>query len=265
MTDATNAFSNLVPGFDFLQGLVKNAGAAIPGMGQWIAPTLDPEELDKRISELKTVQFWLEQNARMLAASIQALEVQRMTLSTLKSMNVSMSDLTESLKIRMPEAAPAPAPVPAAAPAPSMFSAAPAAAPVAAAEPPAPPPGPETPTAPPGVIDPMQWWGALTQQFSQLAASAMNDTTGDAARTMAGTMVKQGMDAATDTFRKAAAMPASVAQGAASAAQGLAAKVGAAAGKVGAAAGKTGGTKAAARPAASKKAAAPRRPATKPR
>ena len=261
MTDSTNAFSNLVPGFDFLQGLVKNAGAAMPGMGQWIAPTLDPEELDKRISELKTVQFWLEQNARMLAASIQALEVQRMTLSTLKSMNVSMSDLTESLKIRLPEPAPAPSPAPAPAPAAarSMFS--------AAAEPPAAPHAPEAPATPPatppGVIDPMQWWGALTQQFSQLAASAMNDTTGDVARTLAGTMVKQGMDAATDTFSKAAAMPASVAQGAASVAQGLAAKVGAAAGQVGAAAGKTGGAKAA---ATSQKAAAPRsRTAAKPR
>ena len=256
MTDSTNAFSNLVPGFDFLQSLVKNAGAAMPGMGQWIAPTLDPEELDKRISELKTVQFWLEQNARMLAASIQALEVQRMTLSTLKSMNVSMSDLTESLKIRLPEPAPSPAPAPARAPAAarSMFS--------AAAAPPAAPHAPEAPATPPvtppGVIDPMQWWGALTQQFSQLAASAMNDTTGDAARTLAGTMVKQGMDAATDTFSKAAAMPASVAQGAASVAEGLAAKVGAAAGQLGAAAGKTGGAQA--------KSAAPRsRTATKPR
>ena len=261
MTESTNAFSNLVPGFDFLQGLGKNAGAAMPGMGQWIAPTLDPEELDKRINELKTVQFWLEQNARMLAASIQALEVQRMTLSTLKSMNVSMSDLTESLKIRLPEPAPAPSPAPAPAPAAarSMFS--------AAAEPPAAPHAPEAPATPPatppGVIDPMQWWGALTQQFSQLAASAMNDTTGDVARTLAGTMVKQGMDAATDTFSKAAAMPASVAQGAASVAQGLAAKVGAAAGQVGAAAGKTGGAKAA---ATSQKAAAPRsRTAAKPR
>ena len=53
-------------------------------------------------SELRTVQFWLEQNARMLGATIQALEVQRMTLSTLKTMNVQMEDLRESLQIRMP-------------------------------------------------------------------------------------------------------------------------------------------------------------------
>ena len=99
MDDATG-FSKLVPGFDFLQGLVKNAGAALPGIGQWVAPTLDPAELEKRISELRTVQYWLEQNARMLAATIQALEVQRMTLSTLKTMNVQMGDLSESLKVK---------------------------------------------------------------------------------------------------------------------------------------------------------------------
>ena len=62
------------------------------------------------------MQFWLEQNARMLAATIQALEVQRMTLSTLKTMNVQVQDLQEAMKIKLPEvAAPAPAAVPAAA------------------------------------------------------------------------------------------------------------------------------------------------------
>ena len=125
MTDPSKTFTSMVPGFDFLQGLVKNAGAAMPGVGQWIAPTLDPEELDKRINDLKTVQFWLEQNARMLATTIQALEVQRMTLSTLKTMNVSFGDLTEALKIRMPAetpraAAPTPPPPPSPPPAPAL-------------------------------------------------------------------------------------------------------------------------------------------------
>ena len=250
-------FAGMVPGLDFLQSLMKGSAAAAPPMGQWIAPTLDPAELDKRIGELRTVQFWLEQNARLLAASIQALEVQRMTLSTLKTMNVSMSDLTESLKIRLPEApaataaptaAAAPFAAPFSAPARSMFGATPA----PPAEPPAAPPAPEAPAAPPGVIDPMQWWGALTQQFSQLAASAMNDTTGDAARTMAGAMVKQGLDAAGDTFRKATTLPA-----AAAAAAGAA---GAAPPKAARAAAKT-----AAKTAATSPSAAPRRAATKPR
>ena len=95
----TPSFAKLVPGFDFLQGLVKNAGAALPNMGQWVAPTLNPEELQKRIDELKTVQFWLEQNAKMLGTTIQALEVQRMTLSTLQTMNVQMTDLRDAMKI----------------------------------------------------------------------------------------------------------------------------------------------------------------------
>ncbi len=177
MSNPTAAFANMVPGFDFLQGLVKNAGAAMPGVGQWIAPTLDPDELDKRINDLRTVQYWLEQNARLLGATIQALEVQRMTLSTLKTMNLSFGDLTESLKIRLPASAaeamaglrpaPAPAPAPASAPTP------------APAPPPVQPPAaradgaPEVPT---GVIDPMQWWGALTQQFTELAAKAVKDS-----------------------------------------------------------------------------------------
>jgi hypothetical protein len=161
-------FAKLVPGFDFLQKLVGSANAAMPAMGQWVAPTLNPEELEKRINELRTVQFWLEQNARMLGATIQALEVQRMTLTTLKTMNVKMGDLRDALKIRLPDppaAAPAPAPAPAAAAKPPAAAPAPGAAGA---------PG-DKPAASAGAVDPMQWWSALTQQFGQLAAQAMQD------------------------------------------------------------------------------------------
>ena len=202
MTDTINpfgSFGKFVPGFDFLQSLAKGAGAALPAVGQWVAPTLDPAELEKRIGELRTVQFWLEQNARMLSATIQALEVQRMTLSTLKTMNVSLGDLTESLKIKLPEAA-LPKPVPAAAA---------AAAATAPSEPEA---------KPKPAVDPMQWWGALTQQFTELASKAMADGAGDAARHLAGAMVKQGIDAAGQSLSRAAAMPAAVVQSATEAA-----------------------------------------------
>ena len=43
------------------------------------------------------MQYWLEQNARLLATTIQALEVQRMTLSTLKTMNVPLAELQTRL------------------------------------------------------------------------------------------------------------------------------------------------------------------------
>ncbi len=114
---STNPFaqlgSDMGKGMDFFQDWMKAAGSALPhvsgasatpgAMPGWSLPTLDPAELDKRIQELKTVQFWLEQNARMVAMSIQGLEVQRMTLNTLQGMNVSMDQLKDSLKVK-PEA-----------------------------------------------------------------------------------------------------------------------------------------------------------------
>ena len=223
MTHPTAAFGSMLPGFDFMQGLVKNAGAALPGINQWIAPTLDPEELDKRIKELKTVQFWLEQNARLLATTIQALEVQRMTLSTLKGMNVSLGDLAESLKARVPGAAPAAAaePAPDSAPLPNPFrlfmpsaspataetpaaSAPEAAAPaVAAAAPEATVPDAAA-AAPPGLVDPMQWWTALTQQFTELAQKAVHDgAAAAAAQASAGGQSPSAAPAAASAARKA--------------------------------------------------------------
>ena len=84
-------FGQFVPGFEFLQKLAQ--GAATPGpMAGWLSPTLDPQALDKRIEELKAVQFWLDQNATALKATIQALEVQKMTLATLGSMNVNLAE-----------------------------------------------------------------------------------------------------------------------------------------------------------------------------
>ena len=199
MSDASG-FTKLVPGFDFLQSLVKNAGAALPGIGQWVAPTLDPAELEKRISELRTVQFWLEQNAKMLATTIQALEVQRMTLATLKTMNVQMGDLRESLTLKPAGAA--------------GGAAAAKSRPAKAA-----------PAVPGGVVDPMQWWGALTSQFTQLATSALRDTATDTAKTMAGNMLKQSFDTATATLKSAAAAPAKVPGAMSAAAAGAAGKV----------------------------------------
>ena len=213
MSDTSGfGFGKFVPGFDFLQSLVKNAGSALPGIGQWVAPTLDPAELDKRIGELRTVHYWLEQNARMLAATIQALEVQRMTLSTLQSMNVQMGELGESLKIK-----PASGPVRGADAADDEgeragHDDARRAAGRAAAESPAPAQAPraaktDAAKAPPAV-DPMQWWGALTHQFAELATQAMKDSAADAAKSLAGAMVKPPTNASTEAMKKAAGEPA---------------------------------------------------------
>ncbi len=213
MSDAS--FSKFVPGFEFLQGLVKNAGTALPGIGQWVAPTLNPEELGKRIEELRTVQFWLEQNARMLAATIQALEVQRMTLSTLKTMNVPLHELKEVLKVPTPDISAFPG-VPGMEPAlqaatvgkkvarAAVKGAVKGASKVAKAA------TGEKKEAPALGVDPMQWWNALSQQFSQVAANAMKDSATEAAKGLASSLVKQSIDAAGDTLRKAASVPQAV-------------------------------------------------------
>lgn len=208
MADSAPDFAKMVPGFDFLQGLVKNAGSVLPQIGQWVAPTLDPAEIDKRIEELRTVQFWLEQNARMLAATIQALEVQRMTLSTLKTMNVQVADLQESMRMRMPEAAaPAPAPSPAATPAPAPSEEPPAARRAAPRKSRGNQVAPANEAPATGIVDPTQWWNAITQQFTQLAASALKDSSPDAMHKHAGAMVNQGFEAAGRAFGAGAAAP----------------------------------------------------------
>jgi hypothetical protein len=132
----------------------------------------------------------------MLGATIQALEVQRMTLSTLKTMNVQMSDLRDSM--RLPERPPAAA-SPSAGPTPS-----PAPAKAAKKSSATPKPSPAEAPAPAGVVDPMQWWGALTKQFTQLAADAIKDSSRNLPKAPAGAPVKSdGAAAKTPKAEKA--------------------------------------------------------------
>ena len=104
MSDNQNfGFGKFVPGFDFLQNLAKGASQTLPQMpnlSNWVAPTLNLEELEKRIGELKAVHFWLDQNSKALGATIQALEVQKMTLATLKGMNFNMGEVANALKLK---------------------------------------------------------------------------------------------------------------------------------------------------------------------
>jgi hypothetical protein len=202
-------FGKFVPGFDFLQNLAKGASQTLPQMpnlSNWVAPTLNLEELEKRIGELKAVHFWLDQNSKALGATIQALEVQKMTLATLKGMNFNMGDVANALKLKAADtmfsgvqkagetaAATAQAVSGAAQKAASRSK---AARKKAADKP-----------ASTGVVDPLQWWGALTQQFQQIAAGAMKDaaaqTAVDTARNMATGVAKEAMKTATGMAKAA--------------------------------------------------------------
>ncbi|MDB5868665.1 MAG: hypothetical protein JWP96_997 [Polaromonas sp.] len=224
-------FGKLVPGFDFLQNLTKQAAGSatqslpqLPSLGSWIAPTLNVEELDKRIQELKAVQFWLDQNAAALKATITALEVQKMTLATLKGMNFNMAEMANAFTLKMSDGM---AGVMERTPdktvkndktdknaktftgleiPPSTFQAQKAQAEAeSSAKPTA--PDAETETAPAAapaasVVDPMQWWSALTQQFQTIAAEAIKEvaktTALDPAKNIATDMAKDAVKSATD-------------------------------------------------------------------
>ena len=179
-------FNPFAPGFDFLKKLTEGnsgpASAQFPQWNDWIAPTMNVQDLDKRIGELKTVQFWLEQNQRALAATIQAMEVQKMTLSALQTMNVPVENWAATVVEGWQNLA---------------SSSAGTSTPFAAKADPVPEPQPvEPPVAAPSPAagataaagaDPLQWWGALTQQFQQIANQAVQDVSQLAAQHAAAT------------------------------------------------------------------------------
>lgn len=226
MTDSSAfGFGKFIPGFDFLQNLGKSGAtpSGLPPFSHWVAPTVSVEEIDKRIEELKAVHFWLEQNSKALAATVQALEVQKMTLSTLKGMNVNLSEMAKAFPFAAAATAPAKNPL-------TDWPMSAAAQPAeAAAQPlqPQPQQAPETPKAQAAsssaetaegpsdaaqtanMATAMQWWGALTQQFQHIAQQAMQDPAQQQAMLKATQMstdfAKTAVKTASDLVRQAVA------------------------------------------------------------
>jgi hypothetical protein len=71
---------------DFLKNMWSNMGFPLPGM---VTPTLDTDELDRRITDLKAVEGWLRTNLSMLQMTIQGLEMQKNTLATMQAISQS--------------------------------------------------------------------------------------------------------------------------------------------------------------------------------
>ncbi len=188
MSDSNNlGFGKFVPGFDFLQNIAKGASQNIPqlpNLSSWVAPTLNVEDLEKRIEELKAVHFWLDQNSKALGATIQALEVQKMTLATLKGMNFNMGDVANALKLKAADTMAA-----------SVQKVTDKVNETAEKN------------GVKGVVDPLAWWGSLTQQFQQIAAGAMKDvarqTSRDTTKSLATGLAKGAFKTATSMAKVA--------------------------------------------------------------
>lgn len=169
MTDTLEFVKNLWGGMNIPGAMPGMGGMSMPGAG------LSVEDLDKKIADLKAVESWLNLNLGMLRGSIQALEIQRGTLATLKAMGDSMAQAMSQTGAAsdaamapfaqfFAQAAQAAAPArPADAPSPS--SPPPEAATVAGAE------AQEANSA--AMPAAVAWWNLLQEQFRQAVASAM--------------------------------------------------------------------------------------------
>lgn len=81
MADQSNSSTPGDP-FEVFRRLWAPLGLPVPGMAM---PTLDPEEVEKRIADLKSVETWLGMNLNMVKMAIQGLEVQKMALTAMRS------------------------------------------------------------------------------------------------------------------------------------------------------------------------------------
>lgn len=78
--------------------MMRQAWAGLAGEGGFsqvlpMGSSMNVEELDRRIAELRSVESWLRMNLSMLDSAIQGMEVQRATITTLKSFVGKMSSM----------------------------------------------------------------------------------------------------------------------------------------------------------------------------
>ena len=79
--------------FEMFRRLWGPLGVPVPGMAM---PTLDPQEIDKRIQDLKSEEVWLSMNLNMLRTGIQGLEMQKAGLTAMQqAMNIGMPQDTQ--------------------------------------------------------------------------------------------------------------------------------------------------------------------------
>lgn len=163
-----NPFAAAMPGGG------QGVGPSLSMMSDMLAPLTNIEELDKRVTDMRAVEQWLKLNLNMLQSAIQALEVQRATLATLRSFGAFAQTSMESAHQAATEKAKAaaagwPMSGAAKADAPKEEAAGEPADETAQGEDPSAKPS----AAPPPGFDPSGWWNVLQTQFNQLAHLAM--------------------------------------------------------------------------------------------
>ena len=165
-------------------GTAQGFSSPLSAMSDMMSPLMNVEELDKRITDMRAVEQWLKLNLNMLQSAIQALEVQRATLSTLRAFGAfAQASMTQPAEAAGASASPASSWGKSTSASPGRSSEAnadQAAAPAgaggsgtadAAGE--ASGAGAQAGEAAGAAFDPSGWWNLLQSQFNQLAAFAM--------------------------------------------------------------------------------------------
>jgi len=67
--------------FEFFQKMWNPASFPLPGM---FTPSMNVEDIEKKISELQSVESWLKMNLAFLQMTIKTLELQKSALTTLQ-------------------------------------------------------------------------------------------------------------------------------------------------------------------------------------
>ena len=74
--------------FEFLKTLWGPMGLPLAAV---MAPTLIPDEVERRIAELKSVENWLNMNLNVLRTTIDGLEMQKAALAAMQNAAASVS------------------------------------------------------------------------------------------------------------------------------------------------------------------------------
>lgn len=90
----TDLTQSLLSGMDFVKTFWGSLPESVPG---FVVPTVDVDELDKRITDLRAVEAWLAVNSNLLRTTIQSLEVQRNTIAAIQSFGGNLGGLTQDL------------------------------------------------------------------------------------------------------------------------------------------------------------------------
>ena len=68
--------------FDFMQKMWNPMSFPLPGM---ITPTVNVEEIERKINELKSVETWLTMNIGFVQMTIKTLQMQKAALDSLRA------------------------------------------------------------------------------------------------------------------------------------------------------------------------------------